>query len=166
MTPCNGCGYNMTCFIEREYRRMMLESGKRDIEHNIEDRHFYPQTWLHILKIIRFLNKRMRQLDNLRLPNGSGNILFLFVKFLAILTFSRDRNPSFLLNLITSFKSNRGFNISHIFYRSPFNRFFSIWQLSMEFSGAAISNVISPITPFSNTTPETLRRSICHSTLS
>ncbi|CAD92405.1 Carbohydrate sulfotransferase [Caenorhabditis elegans] len=42
---CNGCGRNLTCFMETELKRMgqQVESGK--FQRTYEDRHFFPQSW-------------------------------------------------------------------------------------------------------------------------
>ncbi|CCD65072.1 Putative sulfotransferase vep-2 [Caenorhabditis elegans] len=42
---CNGCGLNMTCFIENEYKRLMEISFKRKTHRTMEDAHFFPQIW-------------------------------------------------------------------------------------------------------------------------
>ncbi|CAP32840.1 Protein CBG14246 [Caenorhabditis briggsae] len=44
-TQCNGCGLNMTCFIETEYKRLMEISYKRKTHRTMEDAHFFPQVW-------------------------------------------------------------------------------------------------------------------------
>ncbi|KAL6732170.1 hypothetical protein Aduo_002959 [Ancylostoma duodenale] len=42
---CNGCKANMTCFIIREYERMVSEVKKDRFTRTFEDRHFFPQNW-------------------------------------------------------------------------------------------------------------------------
>ncbi|EYC45062.1 hypothetical protein Y032_0440g1508 [Ancylostoma ceylanicum] len=42
---CNGCKANMTCFIIKEYERMVSEVKKDRFTRTFEDRHFFPQNW-------------------------------------------------------------------------------------------------------------------------
>ncbi|CAJ0595957.1 unnamed protein product [Cylicocyclus nassatus] len=42
---CNGCKANMTCFLIREYERMVAEVRKDRFTRTFEDRHFFPQNW-------------------------------------------------------------------------------------------------------------------------
>ncbi|CAD5207180.1 unnamed protein product [Bursaphelenchus okinawaensis] len=42
---CNGCKANMTCFILREYDRMLRQGQLTKLSRTFEDRHFFPQTW-------------------------------------------------------------------------------------------------------------------------
>ncbi|VDM79365.1 unnamed protein product [Strongylus vulgaris] len=42
---CNGCKANMTCFIIKEYERMIAEVNKDRFTRTYEDRHFFPQNW-------------------------------------------------------------------------------------------------------------------------
>ncbi|CAI2357022.1 unnamed protein product [Caenorhabditis sp. 36 PRJEB53466] len=42
---CNGCGLNMTCFIEKEYKHLMDISFRRKTHRTMEDAHFFPQIW-------------------------------------------------------------------------------------------------------------------------
>ncbi|CAL2049795.1 unnamed protein product [Caenorhabditis brenneri] len=44
-SQCNGCGLNMTCFIESEYKHLMEISFKRRTRRTMEDAHFFPQVW-------------------------------------------------------------------------------------------------------------------------
>ncbi|KAL6732176.1 hypothetical protein Aduo_002963 [Ancylostoma duodenale] len=40
---CNGCKANMTCFIIKEYERMVSEMKKDRFTRAFEDSHFFPQ---------------------------------------------------------------------------------------------------------------------------
>ncbi|EYC15896.1 hypothetical protein Y032_0035g3033 [Ancylostoma ceylanicum] len=42
---CNGCKANMTCFVIKEYERMVSELKKDRFTRTFEDRHFFPQNW-------------------------------------------------------------------------------------------------------------------------
>ncbi|KAI6242489.1 hypothetical protein M3Y99_00215000 [Aphelenchoides fujianensis] len=42
---CNGCRSNMTCFLEREYKRIQSQLRTGKLTHDFDDRHFYPQNW-------------------------------------------------------------------------------------------------------------------------
>ncbi|CAJ0575881.1 unnamed protein product, partial [Mesorhabditis spiculigera] len=42
---CNGCGMNMTCFLETEYQKIQRQIQNKRISRGFVDRHFYPQSW-------------------------------------------------------------------------------------------------------------------------
>ncbi|CAI5455558.1 unnamed protein product [Caenorhabditis angaria] len=42
---CNGCRWNLTCFVETEYKRMMEISNRGKVRRTMEDAHFFPQLW-------------------------------------------------------------------------------------------------------------------------
>jgi len=42
---CNGCAFNLACFVQREYERMMNESQQQGFKKSFEDSHFFPQSW-------------------------------------------------------------------------------------------------------------------------
>uniref|UniRef100_A0A7E4VDF3 Carbohydrate sulfotransferase n=1 Tax=Panagrellus redivivus TaxID=6233 RepID=A0A7E4VDF3_PANRE len=41
---CNMCRKNITCFAERQYKRMVIHSNGGKLN-NFDDRHFFPQSW-------------------------------------------------------------------------------------------------------------------------
>ncbi|KAH7701139.1 Protein C18B2.1, partial [Aphelenchoides avenae] len=41
---CNDCGANMTCFVMREYDRIMKQASIKWMARTFEDRHFFPQS--------------------------------------------------------------------------------------------------------------------------
>lgn len=42
---CLGCGANLSCFVHKEYARMLAESRRVAMERTWEDMHFFPQSW-------------------------------------------------------------------------------------------------------------------------
>ncbi|EGT59666.1 hypothetical protein CAEBREN_00460 [Caenorhabditis brenneri] len=42
---CNGCGRNLTCFMETELARMWGQIERGTFQKTYEDRHFFPQSW-------------------------------------------------------------------------------------------------------------------------
>ncbi|CAL2028522.1 unnamed protein product [Caenorhabditis brenneri] len=42
---CNGCGRNLTCFMETELARMWGQIDRGTFQKTYEDRHFFPQSW-------------------------------------------------------------------------------------------------------------------------
>ncbi|EYC45408.1 hypothetical protein Y032_0428g1277 [Ancylostoma ceylanicum] len=58
---CNGCKTNLTCFMEREYKRMMQRAAEFRRLGNFDDDHFFPQSWrcefssrLHDYYVLKF----------------------------------------------------------------------------------------------------------------
>ncbi|CAI4231047.1 unnamed protein product [Auanema sp. JU1783] len=84
--PCNGCHKNMTCFIEREYEKMLKASQITRPKASFEDKHFFPQNWRCNLKtdyksykfikysssdVDGFLDKFIPMAIDQRVPNNS-----------------------------------------------------------------------------------------------
>lgn len=46
---CNGCRKDMSCFIKREYLRMLAYANGEPIN-SFDDRHFFPQNWYILSK--------------------------------------------------------------------------------------------------------------------
>ncbi|RCN45863.1 hypothetical protein ANCCAN_08160 [Ancylostoma caninum] len=68
---CNGCKANMTCFIIKEYERMVSEVKKDRFTRTFEDRHFFPQNWRCEL------SKHLKQRRFIRYSSNATDTLLL-----------------------------------------------------------------------------------------
>uniref|UniRef100_A0A0N5BQG2 Sulfotransfer_1 domain-containing protein n=1 Tax=Strongyloides papillosus TaxID=174720 RepID=A0A0N5BQG2_STREA len=78
---CNGCNFNMTCFVITEYQYMLKESTTRVMRKEFEDMHFFPQNWrcdfrrlLSNYTIIRYKNKNNNDIEDV--VNSLNNIFY------------------------------------------------------------------------------------------
>uniref|UniRef100_A0A0K0EF11 Sulfotransferase domain-containing protein n=1 Tax=Strongyloides stercoralis TaxID=6248 RepID=A0A0K0EF11_STRER len=67
---CNGCHFNMTCFIISEYNYMLKESNSLVLRREFEDMHFFPQNWrcsfrkmISNYTIIKYQNKNNKNIE-------------------------------------------------------------------------------------------------------